>query len=216
MKDIDVEQSLVKTLRESDLRKLSSDIGEFTLDLFLENEVAKSIPVFGTLQSLLKIGGSIRDYIFAKKLFKFLVSLSDISCRERQKLIEKLESDDNYNQNVGEQIILLLDRMDDIHKPELVAKAFRAYLEGKIDSIQLQRINFGIDRVFSCNLPELREYYLMDTPDDMAHDVLEPMVFQNLADSGFVNLTAGLGGGVGTAKNELGTLFVEYILCDNQ
>jgi len=208
MKDVAIEESLVKTLKESDFSKLSNDISGVILD-----EIAKSIPVIGTIQSLSKIHLNIKDFIFAKKLLKFLASFSDISSEKRIKLIKKLEDDDNFQQKVGEYIIIILDRLDDLQKPVLVAKAFRAYLENKIDGIQLQRINYGIDKVLMCNLQELKRYYSIDSPRNLSHDILEPMVFQNFASCGFINLTTGWCSSVGAAKNELGELFVKTILC---
>ncbi len=83
-----------------------------------------------------------------------------------------------------------------MQKPALMAKAFHCYLDGKIDGNQLQRINFGIDHVFIRNLKELKKYYLMETPTDTTHDILQPLVFQNLANCGFLDLNSGYGGGV--------------------
>ncbi|MDM8560668.1 hypothetical protein [Candidatus Parabeggiatoa sp. HSG14] len=209
-----IETSLVTTLKESDLKNVSAEMAEYFLDNMLENDVLKSIPVFRTLQSIYKSYRGIRDMLFVKKLCKFLFTIQEIPREERQEMINKLESDDNYKQKVGEQLIFLLDRMDDMDKPVLLAQAFIAYSKGLIDIIQLQRISFGIDHVFIYNLSELKRYYLMETDDNKSHDILEPMVFQNLANCGFVNLTTGYGSGVGIHKNELGKLFVEHILRD--
>jgi hypothetical protein len=207
-----IETSLVTTLKESDLKNVPAEIAENVLDNMLENDVLKDIPVFGILQSIYKFYIGVRDTLFVRKLCKFLFTIQEVPREERQEMLNKLESDDNYKQKVGEQLLFLLDRMDDMYKPVLLAQAFIAYSKGLIDVIQLQRISFGIDRVFTYNLSELKRYYLMETDDNKSHDILEPMVFQNLANCGFVDLTTGFGGGVGIQKNDLGKLFVEHIL----
>ena len=210
----EIGKSLARTLRDSSLSELAQDAGEFGLDHVLENDALQSIPVIKTLRNLYKGGVSVRNYLFTKKLFRFLVSLKDISPAQRKKMLERLESDPKYNQKVGEQIILLLDRMDDLQKPRLMARVFRAYLEDRIDAVELQRMNFAIDRVFTANLLELRKYYNTETPDNMAHRDMDPVAFQNLANCGLLILTSGRGGGVGTGKNELGKKFVDLILCN--
>jgi hypothetical protein len=207
--------SLVQTLRDSDLRSLLQDAGEYGLDAILKNEALQSIPVIATLRNLYKGGVSVRDYLFTKKLIRFLVSLEDTTSAQRKEMIEKLESDPKYNHKVGEQIILLLDRMDDMQKPKFMARVFRAYLENKIDAVELQRMNFGIDHVFTTNLLELKRYYKTMTRDDFAYRDMDPMVFQNLANCGFLVLASGAGGGVGTKKNEMGGKFVDLILYDS-
>ncbi|KAA3626806.1 MAG: hypothetical protein DWQ09_14540 [Proteobacteria bacterium] len=80
-------------------------------------------------------------------------------------MVERLEQDDAYSQNVGESIILLLDRMDDISKPKLVARAFKAFSTGAIDSTQLQRINYAIDKLLMVDIEKLVEFSRIHTSD---------------------------------------------------
>ena len=207
-----VGDALIHTLKKSDLENLFSNSAEYALDQLLENDALKEIPVFSTIMSLIKVGIGIREQIFYKKLFKFLCSISDVSCEDRRRMIDRLENDTDFNQNVGEHIVLLLDRMDDLHKPSLMGRAFKAYLDGKISGKQLQQINFGIDRIFSYNLPELKKFYSKEFEDDRANANLEPIVVQNLGSCGFVDFSARTGGGVFCTKNELGRIFTSTIL----
>jgi hypothetical protein len=55
---------------------------------------------------------------------------------------------------------------------------------------------------------------MMALPADKIHTFLEPMVFQNLANCGFLDIISGMSGLVGSKKNEFGQLFVEKILCE--
>jgi hypothetical protein len=52
MSHSNIELFLVKTLKESDLKKLSIDAADVTLDSLLENDAIKGVPIFGTLYNL--------------------------------------------------------------------------------------------------------------------------------------------------------------------
>ena len=207
-----IEPSLTKTLKSPDSEALLTNLSEFTIDQILEEGLLRDIPIFGTIYKVFKIGGNIRDYVFAKMLYEFLSSFSTIPEKKRLKLIDKLDSEPKFNRKAGEYLILLLDRLDNYEKPKLVSKVFFAYLESKIDIVQLQRMNFGIDRVFYPNLMELEDYYDQDLPNGQAHTTMEPETIQNLANCSFLSLSSGYGGVVGSTKNDFGRLFVNLIL----
>lgn len=154
----ELEFSLVETLRNSDLANLSADLGEIAMDSALEEGVLKDIPVVSSLRSLWKAGVAVRDHLFLKKLVQFLAELHDIPSDERQRMIERLENDESYSQRVGEHIILLLDRLDHMRKPALLARAFRAYIKSEIGVQDLQRFLYVIDRVIYSDLTFLGAY----------------------------------------------------------
>jgi len=188
---------------------------EFSL-LTILNITKDVIPIAKLAQESYKYYNKRCESLLLSKLEKFLWAFQDIPIEERQEMLKKLESDNDYKHKVGEQLILLLEKMEDMHKPVLLARAFIAYAKGLIDVVQLQRINFGIVHVFTYNLSALKQYYLMETDNKVSHNPLESSVLQNLANCGFIDLTAGLGGGIGSKKNELGKLFVEHILQDEE
>ncbi len=68
-------QSLDKTLRNSDLQNLSVNLAEVALDSFLNEGVARDIPIIGSLVGIVKTSGSISDAIFTKKLIHFLLPI---------------------------------------------------------------------------------------------------------------------------------------------
>jgi hypothetical protein len=60
----------------------------------------------------------------------------------------------------GENLVLLLDRLDHMGKAAMVGKAFRAYCIGAIDRQMLGRLTTAIDRILLIDLPQLRRFYL--------------------------------------------------------
>ena len=67
-----IEESLVKTLKESDLSAVTTDLA----DKIAEGLIG--IPVVGTILGLYKTAGTVSDYLFTKKLLRFLTELKDI------------------------------------------------------------------------------------------------------------------------------------------
>jgi len=73
-----MELSLLTTLKESNLTKISENALELGIDSILEQGLLREIPVVSTLTGLIRIGVGVRDYLFLKKLLAFLQQLADI------------------------------------------------------------------------------------------------------------------------------------------
>jgi len=140
-----------------DLRAIILDAGEVTIDSILENDALKSIPILGTIYNVYKTGIGIRDSILIKKILRFLKEISEIEQEDRISMIERLEHDPKFRNRVGEYTIMLLDRIDDYNKVQMVSKTFIAFCYGKINVVELLRINQVIDRIFMNDLSELKK-----------------------------------------------------------
>ena len=199
--------SLVATIKSPDLEKLTTDFGELALDHLSELDgIAKEVPIVGSIVKILRLGFTVKDILFLKKLRKFLWHLRDVPLDKRTELIGKLERDSKYKMDVGGKIMLLLERVDDFEKPEIMANAFKAYLCDKISYFQLQKINFAIDHLFIGDIEEFKSFY---------HNPKHPMdesTHQNLALCGFADLIQVMGGRTDPQINALGILFAENVL----
>jgi hypothetical protein len=98
---------------------------------------------------------SIRDRIFVRKLGIFLHAISTVPEDKRKKFSDQIDTDQEFMNHVGESVLLLLDRADDMKKPALYGRAFAAYLEGKITYEQLTRMTTGIDRALMYDIDQL-------------------------------------------------------------
>jgi hypothetical protein len=139
MAEKDLGLSLFDTLKNSDLTEIAADFGELMLDEGLSNDLVKDIPILSTLRNLYNVTTSISNYLFTKKVLKFLKGLADIPLKEREKLIERMATDEKDAHQVGETLILLLDRMNDMQKPDMLAKSFRAYIQGVLPRLKLDK-----------------------------------------------------------------------------
>jgi hypothetical protein len=124
MAEENIGKAVVESIKSADLAVLSEG-------------VLRDIPFVGTITALGKLGASINDRIFTKKIVRFLISLAAISEQDRLALIEKLNEEDEFRNKVGERVIEILDRIDSQRKPEMVASVFKAYAEELIDGIPL-------------------------------------------------------------------------------
>jgi hypothetical protein len=150
--------SVQEALKTADIGSVASGLAEVAVDATLSQGVLRDVPVVGTLVGLWRAGKTVRDFVFVKKLAGFLNELSAIPLPERASMIDRLEEDPAFAGKVGEQIVLLLDRLDSVGKAVLTGRAFRAYCLGRIDIMTLQRAVQVIDRLLEHDLRQLPRF----------------------------------------------------------
>jgi hypothetical protein len=155
----DIGSSLMETVSSNGLSEILEDIGEITLDSFLEDGVIKDLPVIGTVVRLGKTLHSIRDFFFVKKVWAFLKGVNEIPYKQRKAFVDKLKKDEKYEHRAGETITMLLDRYDNLQKPSFMAKLLGAYAQGEIDFSEFLRLSTAIDRAFIDDLNDLLNYF---------------------------------------------------------
>jgi len=151
----EIEDSITETISKSDLTNLSADYGEVLIDSFLKDGFLKEIPIIGTVLGLGKLGFAINDYIFLKKMLGFLSNIKQVPKEKREKMIQKIESSENYQKNVGQTLLLIINKHDDFEKPKVIGKIFSAFLNEEIDYEMFLRLSNSIDRIF---LPDLQVF----------------------------------------------------------
>lgn len=162
---LDLESSLIATLISSELAEAVADVLEVAVDAALIEGVAKEIPIIGTIVSIGKTLGSVRDYFLMRKVLLFLKGVSETSGKERQALVRKVEGDSKYQQRVGETIMILLDRYDHLDKASLMSTVLCGCIRGKITYTEFLRISTSIDRAFIDDLNELLHYFASEEID---------------------------------------------------
>ena len=146
---------VVNVIADKGMMDMLADLGEGALDLALDEGALKEIPVVGSLVKLYKIGMGVKEHLFLKKLLRFLHQLYSVSDEDRERFREHLSENPKFRNNVGEKIILLLERADEMEKADLIGKAFAAYLQGRIDYEQFMKMAAGIDRGLMSDLLQL-------------------------------------------------------------
>ncbi|NTV47317.1 MAG: hypothetical protein HGB11_12540 [Chlorobiales bacterium] len=146
--------SLTESLDKSGLKDRGVDFLEVGLDSVLKEGVLKDIPILGALVSISKAAISVKDMLFLRKIWRFLQNVDDIQEKDRTKFISELSSEEK--QNLGEKILLLLDRHENFYKSELLAKITAAYIQKEIQKETFDRLCNALDRLFIDDLSTLK------------------------------------------------------------
>ena len=124
-----LEGKLVKSFEAKELGDLAVDYAELGLDSILDEGIVKDIPILRTLVSLAKTGFNIRDRIYVKKIAHFFVQLVSTTQEQRQAFVDKYCVD---TKRFEEAIHLILQQADNMEKPALIGKIFRACILNRI------------------------------------------------------------------------------------
>jgi hypothetical protein len=129
---------------------------------------------------------------------------------ERERFIAKVEQRGNRRQ-LGDTLLLLLDRLDDLEKPEVLARLFAAYVRGRYDFPTFRRLSTALERISLVSLPTLRAFYSADRQGiQTGGDEMEQFAFAGLVSINFFQGDTMLPGG-GFIPNDLGKLFAEVV-----
>ena len=201
------------SLAQCNLRALVTDVSEIGLDALTDDNLVKSIPVFGTLIKLHDGIVTIRDRMFMKKVLGFLLPLADVEASECDKFLDELARDVGSRTKAGYAMVLLLERLDDLHKPEYVGRVYRARLEGRITMEQMHRLCFIVDQAYIGDLTSIRGRKKGEEIDGLLGHQLEGLglVEETRADMAVIGLQ---GGKITYILNELGAI-LSNILFEN-
>jgi hypothetical protein len=153
----DIGLSLIETIQSSEFANVAQDLGEVGLDAILKDGIFRELPVISTIVGVTKTVLAIRDKLLLRKIYSFLQELHGISETEKERFATDMENDPKYQRQVGENLIMLLDRLDDLGKPTLVARVFKAYLKGGINYHQFLHFTAVIDKILVKDLQNLLE-----------------------------------------------------------
>ncbi len=198
-----------KSLAISGLGSIATDLGEVALDSFLIDGIAKDIPILGSLVGLYKSGVNIKEYIFRKKIEGLINNISKISADELSSFNAQFDNEPDYRVRVAEHLTIIIDRLDDLEKTKLLAKAFSGFVKSKINFEQFRRIARAIER---CMIEDLKEVHNFERANDAHSEITYELAASGLIQLVQLPLTASTEAG-GTYKiTEFGELFVQIVL----
>ncbi len=155
---------------------------EAVIDAATKDEVIKNIPVVGTVTNLLKAAGSLRDKVFAAKLTRFLQPLGETTPEAREKIRQKAAANPDEAREVGEAVLLVVEKITALDKAQILAYVFIAYTQGHIGLTDFLRLCDAIDQAFIYDLNELlgtRKGGHSKTADCMKHLTRTGLTFAN-------------------------------------
>lgn len=156
-KDENVHYDLVSAFNDSltsEIILTATDLGEVALDSFLESGIIKDIPLLSTVVSLFKIGHSVGDAFYIKKLATFIneINRNAIVAEKLEKYKKSIHENPKKFKRDIEFILVLINRFIDSEKSKYLAKLYVAYLEEKIDWKDFVKYSQVIDQLFNADL----------------------------------------------------------------
>jgi len=147
-----ISNSFEHTIKDSDLQNVSIELSEMVLDSVLQDGILKDIPILGTIVGLGKTSLKITDTLFLKKIISFLFEIKTIDAGERKKMIDKIDSSEDFKIKVGEKLLYIIDKCDDHENAKYVSMLFAGFLEGEIVYSQFLRGAKMIQQVYTGDL----------------------------------------------------------------
>ena len=146
------EDKLTEAFSESIKGDFLSCLGEYAeigLDSILDDGLLKDVPLISTVTSIYKIGKSIRDRNYIKKLVIFLDAINrnvadDV---EREKYENKFKENPNFRNKELEYILVIIDRYISYDKPAMIAKLYLAYLSDVLSWIEFSSYAEILDKL---------------------------------------------------------------------
>ena len=164
--------------------EVSLEGAEVIADSLIDSEIIKSIPVVGTALKVISGSLDLRDKIFLSKVQRFIQEIESISNDERLKFNQSVASDKKSMASVGEAVLLVLDKLSDLKKAELLGFYFSCFLSGLLDQYQFRRVASAIDTAFIDDI----EKFLESGTDEL---LSQKQFMEALFNSGMTVISAG-------------------------
>lgn len=209
--------SLAKDVAESGMLDLAVDISEIGLDKLFENtqnEIIGQIPVLQTIQAIVKAGYVVNDFFFKRKLMKFIAGFKEADADLKEKIEAALPNQHDKNE-MGEHLIIALQRFEQITKADALCKLFLARINAIISQREFKQLTFALDKLDFNDIDIFKQFYNGSILGKEQNDVLRTFVFVKLVsvdysgrpESGQIYPRSG-GGDEKFLKNSLGEKFV--------
>jgi hypothetical protein len=168
---------------------LATEYAEFGIDRLIDNEIIRDLPGIKTVIGVLRIPRSIRDFLFIRKVKKFIDSVDQFSDMEREQFARKFDYNPKARTRLADALLLILDQLDDLEKAILLARAFSALVRGEINSYLFRR--YG-EIIKAANITHLRNLYQTiqndtDSPDTVYNHLSDQVL--PLSSLGLVELS---------------------------
>ena len=164
-----------------------SNIAEIGLDAIMNDGFLREVPILSTAVSLFKIGNSLRERHYIKKLasfvFEFNNGMADDRTREYYK--QKIMDDPQNRYKELEYILILIDRYLHANKPSLLAKLYLSYLDDFITWHDFTKYAEVVDRFLPGDCETLLSADNYKTERDKNTDSIQRLIALGLVIEGF-------------------------------
>ncbi|MBR1432886.1 hypothetical protein [Ruminococcus sp.] len=161
------ENSIVESFSASIVNNavdMGSELAEVGLDSILEDGTLKDIPFISTAISVYKIGTTIKESHYIKKLARFIDAfnkgIDDADMRER---IKSRFLEEKKGKKELEYILLIIDRFIEEEKAVMLGKLYLSYLNRQINWEEFTLFSEMVDRFLPNDYLSLQSDYIFKT-----------------------------------------------------
>lgn len=187
------EKGLVRSFIDSILtpegRDTLVDWAELGLDNLLTNEALRELPLVKTVLGVAKGTLGLRDRFLVQKVGRFLISLGEVEEEEKQKFLQRLSESERYRTKVMDHLLLLIDRLDDADKANIIGELFKATIREEIAIDTFLKLSAIVETAYISDLQAF-----MSVPiDDLNYfgflksNAMTPEVMKQLASLGLLS-----------------------------
>ena len=182
MKTENLSDSFIKSIIKNEKGlNLATDFADLSIKNILDSPLS-DLPIVKYIIGITKFGISVRDSFLIKKILMFLNETQKLEEEKKTQFINKIENDEKFRKQVGEHLILIIDRFDHLTKAEYLAKVFNAYLVERITYQDFLLLSSSIERAYINDLINLHIYYSRNLEE------VDNYILQNLYQGGLVSL----------------------------
>lgn len=160
----DLSNSLAKSISQETMACMG-DLLEVGLDSIMTDDLFRDIPIISTAISIYKIGYTIKERHYVKKLVHFIdeVNQKTASDETREKYKAKLHSDTRRRNQEIEYIMILIDRYISFQNTRMLARLYVSFFDGKINWTQLTMYAEVIDHLLpgDYNTLQSKDYFIV-------------------------------------------------------
>jgi hypothetical protein len=207
--------AFLATISDPDPQDAIADLADAGIDdLLLGDEgVLGKVPGIAVLVKLVRAFGRISDWTFAKKVLQFHLGVGSATARHR--FAGELAADKKKAREVGEQLILLLERLDDIPKAKYLGRLFRAQIEGELTADDFRLMAAALDRLVTPHLRAVFAWY-SSTPPEPTDEQSQAFAFAGIAVLDIYSVPGGImpvtpRSRLALKRNDLGRKMVEIL-----
>ncbi len=203
--DTDTTFSLPSAMQNSltnEMSELLCNIGEIGLDAVMNDGFLKGIPFLSTTVSLFKIGYSLKERHYVKKLASFVLAMNVniVDDAQREYYKHRITDDQKKRDKELEYILILIDRYLHANKPCMLARLYLACLDERITWDDFTKYAEVIDRFLPGDCETLLSAMVYKTERDIATDSIQRLIALGLVIEGFRTMAV---------QEENGTLYID-------
>lgn len=143
---------IINSVAADNINDISAALMDISLETLWEGGVLDGIPVVGMASKAIKSIFILNGQLNLRKVACFMLQLKDIPQAERERFVHQYDEQPKEKKKLAEQVALLLSKLDDMEKADILGLLFKHLVAGKVDYDSFRRYAIMLDRT---HLPDL-------------------------------------------------------------